>query len=46
MGFDEKGLAWTSTDINDPNTLRSEPASFWRRVQVEVLGPLAPEGYM
>jgi cardiolipin synthase C len=46
MGFDEKGLAWISTDINDPSTLRSEPASFWRRVQVEVLGPLAPEGYM
>ena len=46
MGIDEKGLVWVSTDINDASTLRSEPASFWRRVQVELLGPLAPEGYM
>ncbi len=46
IALDETGLAWISTDINAANTLRSEPASFWRRVQVELLGPLAPEGYM
>jgi len=46
MAFDEKGLAWISTDPKDANTLRSEPASFWRRVQVELLGPLAPEDFM
>ena len=46
MALDEKGLAWITTDIQDASTLRSEPASFWRRVQVELLGPLAPEGYM
>ena len=46
MASDDKGLAWVSADINDASTLRSEPASFWRRVQVELLGPLAPEGYM
>ena len=46
LALDENGLAWVSTDINDASTLRSEPASFWRRVQVELLGPLAPEGFM
>ena len=46
MRLDERGLAWISTDIKDANTLRSEPASFWRRVQVELLGPLAPEDFM
>ena len=46
MALDERGLAWISTDPKDANTLRSEPASFWRRVQVELLGPLAPEGFM
>ncbi len=46
MASDENGLAWVSTDIKDAAMLRSEPASFWRRVQVELLGPLAPEGYM
>ena len=46
MALDENGLAWISTDIKGATTLRSEPASFWRRVQVELLGPLAPEGYM
>jgi putative cardiolipin synthase len=46
MALDENGLAWISTDAKDASTLRSEPASFWRRVQVELLGPLAPEGFM
>ena len=46
MAFDENGLAWISTDTKDASTLRSEPASFWRRMQVELLGPLAPEGFM
>lgn len=46
MTYDENGLAWISTDPKEANTLRSEPASFWRRVQVELLGPLAPEGFM
>jgi hypothetical protein len=46
MGLDEKGLAWISTDIKDASTLRSEPASFWRRAQVELFGPLAPEEFM
>jgi len=46
VGFDENGLAWSSTDVKDASTLCSEPASFWRRVQVELLGPLAPEGFM
>ena len=46
MANDENGLAWISTDIKDASTLRSEPASFWRRAQVELLGPLAPEGFM
>ncbi len=46
VALDENGLAWVSTDINDASTLRNEPASFWRRVQAELLGPLAPEGFM
>jgi putative cardiolipin synthase len=46
MASDDSGLAWVSTDIKDATTLRSEPAGFWRRVQVELLGPLAPEGFM
>jgi putative cardiolipin synthase len=46
LALDENGLAWISTDLKDASTLRSEPASFWRRVQVELLGPLAPEGFM
>lgn len=46
MAHDENGLAWISTDPKDAGTLRSEPASFWRRVQVELLGPLAPEDFM
>ena len=46
MANDENGLAWISTDIKDPTTIRSEPAGLWRRVQVELLGPLAPEGFM
>ena len=46
MALDENGLAWISTDTKDASTLRSEPASFWRRMQVELLGPLAPEGFM
>ena len=46
LALDENGLAWVSSDIKDASTLRSEPASFWRRVQVELLGPLAPEGFM
>ncbi len=46
MALDEQGLAWISTDTKDAGTLRNEPASFWRRVQVELLGPLAPEGFM
>ena len=46
MALDENGLAWISTDPKDATTLRSEPASFWRRVQVELLGPLAPEDFM
>lgn len=46
MALDENGLAWISTDVKDASTLRGEPASFWRRGQVELLGPLAPEGYM
>jgi hypothetical protein len=46
LALDENGLAWISTDAKDASTLRSEPASFWRRVQVELLGPLAPEGFM
>ena len=46
MALDDNGLAWVSTDVKDASTLRSEPASFWRRVQVELLGPLAPEDFM
>ena len=46
MAYDENGLAWISADPKEAVTLRSEPASFWRRVQVELLGPLAPEGFM
>ena len=46
MALDENGLAWISTDTKDASTLRSEPATFWRRMQVELLGPLAPEGFM
>ena len=46
MALDENSLAWISTDLKDASTLRSEPASFWRRVQVELLGPLAPEDFM
>src|SRR4029453_13340409 len=44
IALDENGLAWISTETQD--TLRSEPASFWRRMQVELLGPLAPEDFM
>ena len=46
LALDENGLAWISTDAKDASTLRSEPASFWRRMQVELLGPLAPEDFM
>lgn len=46
MAFDENGLAWMPTGPQDEAVLRSEPASFWRRVQVELLGPLAPEDFM
>ncbi len=46
MAHDESGLAWVSTDAQETSTLRSEPASFWRRMQVELLGPLAPEDFM
>ena len=46
MTLDDQGLGWTSTDPKDGGTLRSEPASVWRRMQVELLGPLAPEDFM
>ncbi len=46
MAFDENGLAWMPTGSRDEVVLRSEPASFWPRVQVELLGPLAPEDFM
>ena len=46
MAFDDEGLVWQSTDPKDAATLRSEPATFWRRVQAEMLGPLAPEDFM
>jgi len=46
MGLDDNGLTWISSDPKDASTLRREPASFWRRVQVELLGPLAPEDFM
>ena len=46
MAYDESGLAWISTDAKETGPLRSEPASFWRRMQVELLGPLAPEDFM
>ncbi|MGH6611951.1 MAG: phospholipase D family protein, partial [Burkholderiaceae bacterium] len=46
MMIDDDGLAWTSTDPKDDGLLRSEPASLWRRAQVELLGPLAPEDFM
>ena len=46
MMLDDNGLIWASTDPNDGGVLRSEPASFWRRAQVQLLGPLAPEDFM
>ncbi len=46
IALDENGLAWISAETKDASTLRSEPATFWRRMQVELLGPLAPEGFM
>lgn len=46
VAFDENGLAWMPAGAQDEAVLRSEPASFWRRVQVELLGPLAPEDFM
>lgn len=46
MAHDENGLAWQSADATEVTVLRSEPATFWRRMQVELLGPLAPEDFM
>ena len=46
MAYDENGLAWQSVDTTEVTILRSEPATFWRRMQVELLGPLAPEAFM
>ncbi|HVE89542.1 MAG TPA: phospholipase D family protein [Burkholderiaceae bacterium] len=46
MLLDDAGLAWASPDPNDGGVLRSEPASFSRRLQVQLLGPLAPEDFM
>lgn len=46
MALDEHGLAWMPGGAEDEGVIRSEPASFWRRVQVELLGPLAPEDFM
>ncbi|MBC8118056.1 MAG: phospholipase D family protein [Burkholderiaceae bacterium] len=46
MAYDVDGVAWLSTDPQNPAVIRDEPARFWRRMTVQFLGPLAPEGYM
>lgn len=46
MAFDGNSLAWAPAGSQDEPLIRSEPASFWRRVQVQLLGPLAPEDLM
>ena len=46
MGYDGDGLAWLPAGPQKEAVLRTEPASFWRRTQVQLLGPLAPEDFM
>lgn len=43
MALDADGLSWSA---NEREVLRKEPAGLWRRLTVQLLGPLAPEGYM
>lgn len=46
MGYDSEGLAWLPAGPQNEPLLRTEPATFWRRTQVQLLGPLAPEDFM
>ncbi len=46
IAFDEHGLAWLPSGPQGGEVIRSEPARLWRRVQVQFLGPLAPEDFM